>query len=331
MMWHSRPRLCIETSVLSRGRLSHIFNGLAEGAHVEFRALLIGDVVGKPGRRALAAALPKILETREIDIIIVNGENAAGGSGISAPMFDELRAMGVDCVTMGDHVYRKKEAVPLLAESDRILRPANLPPEAVGRGFTILESQSGFPFAVISLLGRTFMKPADCPFHAVDRILAEIGDRARLIFVDMHAEATSDKIAMGWHLDGRVTCLFGTHTHIQTADERVLPKGTAYITDLGMTGPYDGVLGRKKERVLAAMITGMPIYFDVATGDLRVCGAVVTGHTQTGRASAIERLSVPVTEAEAYPREAGPAGPAGPAAPAGPADAAEPSDSLENS
>jgi 2',3'-cyclic-nucleotide 2'-phosphodiesterase len=286
---------------------------------VEFRALVIGDVVGKPGRRALAVALPKILATHAIDVVIVNGENAAGGSGISPAMFEEFRGMGVDVVTMGDHVYRKKEAVPLLAESDRILRPANLAPEAVGRGYTILESQSGFPFAVISLLGRTFMKPVDCPFHAVDRIMTEIGDRARLIFLDMHAEATSDKIAMGWYLDGRATCVYGTHTHIQTADERILPKGTAYMTDLGMTGPYDGVLGRKKERVLQAMITGMPIYFDVATGDLRVCGAIVTAQSETGRASAIERVSVSVTEAEAYPKEAGPA-----------ADAGEPADSQEN-
>jgi hypothetical protein len=274
---------------------------------LEFRALVVGDVVGKPGRRALAVALPKILARSPIDVIIVNGENAAGGSGISPAMFDEFRGMGVDVVTMGDHVYRKKEAVPLLAESDRILRPANLPPEAVGRGYTVIESQSGFKVAVINMLGRTFMKPADCPFHAVDRIMTEIGDRTKLVFLDMHAEATSDKVAMGWYLDGRATCVYGTHTHIQTADERVLPKGTAYISDLGMTGPYDGVLGRKKERVLQALITGMPIYFDVATGDLRVLGAIVTADSQTGRATAIERVSVSISEAEAYPKEGHPA------------------------
>ncbi len=261
---------------------------------MDFRALLVGDVVGKPGRRALAAALPGLLETHAIDVVIVNAENAAGGSGIVPSIFEELRALGVDCVTMGDHVYRKKEAVPLLAEAERILRPANLPEEAVGRGFTVLESQSGFPFAVASLLGRTFMKPAGCPFHAVDRVLEEIGDRAKLIFVDMHAEATSDKIAMGWHLDGRATCVYGTHTHVQTADERVLPGGTAYISDLGMTGPYEGVLGRKKEKVLSALITGMPTHFDVATHDLRVSGVLVTADTRTGRASAIERVVVSV-------------------------------------
>jgi|WetSurMetagenome_2_1015567.scaffolds.fasta_scaffold39768_3 2',3'-cyclic-nucleotide 2'-phosphodiesterase len=286
---------------------------------MDFRALLIGDIVGKPGRRALTAALPKLMAERSIDIVIANAENAAGGSGINGPIVEELRTLGVDCLTMGDHVYRKKEAVPVLASSDRILRPANLAVEAVGRGYTVLESQSGFKFAVASLLGRTFMKPADCPFHAIDRALAEIGDKAKLIFLDMHAEATSDKVAMGWYLDGRATCVFGTHTHIQTADERVLPKGTAYITDLGMTGPYDGVLGRRKEKVLSALLTSMPTFFDVAIGDLRVCGALVTADTQTGRATAIERVMIPVTEAEAFPPKA-PGQPKEPTEPAEQAD-----------
>jgi len=286
---------------------------------MNFRALLVGDVVGKAGRRALAVALPGLLKDRSIDVILVNGENAAGGSGITPPIFEELRALGADVVTMGDHIYRKKEVVPLLVESDRILRPANLPAEAVGRGWTVLESQSGFPFAVISLLGRTFMKPAECPFHAVDKILEEIGERARLIFVDLHAEATSDKIAMGWHLDGRVTCVYGTHTHVQTADERVLPRGTAYLTDLGMTGPHDGVLGRKKEKILSVLLTGMPTYFDVATGDLRVSGALVTADTETGRATAIERISIPVS----------PLAGKGAAEPAEPPEPGEPSNHLE--
>jgi hypothetical protein len=272
---------------------------------MDFRALLIGDVVGKPGRQALAAVLPGLLRDRSIDVVVVNAENAAGGSGIVPSIVEELRALGVDCLTMGDHVFRKKEVVPLMKESDRVLRPANFPDEAAGRGWTVLESQSGFPFAVVSLLGRTFVKPAtDCPFHAADRALEDIGDRTRLVFVDMHAEATSDKIAMGWYLDGRATCVVGTHTHVQTADERVLPGGTAYITDLGMTGPHEGVLGRRKEKVLQFLVTGMPAYFDVATGDLRVCGAVVTADTQTGRASAIERVAVPVDLAPA-PAEKG--------------------------
>ncbi|MBL7139778.1 MAG: TIGR00282 family metallophosphoesterase [Planctomycetes bacterium] len=261
---------------------------------MHFRALLIGDVVGKPGRRSLREALPALLADHSVDVVIVNGENTAGGSGITPPIFEELRGLGVDVVTMGDHVYRKKEIVPVLAESDRLLRPANLPDEAVGRGFTVLESQSGFPFAVTVLLGRTFMKPAGCPFHAADAVLAEVGERAKLVFVEMHAEATSDRIAMGWHLDGRVTCVYGTHTHVQTADERVLPGGTAYISDLGMTGPHDGVLGRRTDKVLPALITGMPRHFDVSGGDLRVHGALVTADTETGRATAIERIAVSV-------------------------------------
>jgi metallophosphoesterase (TIGR00282 family) len=289
---------------------------------MDFRALLIGDIVGKPGRRALAVGLPLLMKDHPIDVSSANGENTAGGSGITPPIFEELRAMGVDVVTLGDHVYRKKEAVPLLTESDRLLRPLNLPDEAAGRGWTVLESQSGFPFAVITLLGRTFMKPAACPFHAVDKALAEIGDRAKLIFVEIHAEATSDKIAMGWHLDGRASAVFGTHTHVQTSDERVLPQGAAYVTDLGMTGPHEGILGRRREKVLSAVITGMPTYFDVATGDLRVSGALVTADTQTGRSSAIERVFLAIPDALAYPKEA----PKEPSPPE-PADSA---DSLEN-
>ncbi len=261
---------------------------------MEFRALVIGDVVGKPGRKALAAALPDLLADRTVDAVLVNAENAAGGSGLVPSIFEELRGVGVDCVTMGDHIYRKKEIVPLLVESDRIVRPANLQPEAAGRGWTVLQSQSGFPFAVVSLLGRTFMKPSNCPFHAVDEALEAIGQSARLVFVDVHAEATSDKIALAWYLDGRATCVYGTHTHVQTADERVLPEGTAAITDLGMTGPHDGVLGRRRDRVVPALVTGMPRHFDVSTGDLRVSGALVTADTRTGKATAIERVQVRV-------------------------------------
>jgi len=261
---------------------------------MHFRALLIGDVVGKPGRRALRAALPDLLSRHSVDVVIVNGENAAGGSGMTPPIFEELRSQGVDVVTLGDHVYRRKEIVPVLETSDRILRPANLPAEAAGRAWAVHQSQSGFTFAVTIVLGRTFMKPASCPFHAVDAVLEQVGEAARLVFVEVHAEATSDRIAMGWHLDGRVTCVYGTHTHVQTADERVLPDGTAYISDLGMTGPHDGVLGRRKDKVLPALITGMPRHFDVAGGDLRVHGALVTADTETGRAVSIERIAVPV-------------------------------------
>ncbi len=272
---------------------------------MQFRALLVGDVVGKPGRRTLRAALPDLLDRESVDVVIVNGENAAGGSGMTPPIFKELRGLGVDVVTLGDHVYRRKEIVPVLESSDRILRPANLPAEAAGRTWAVHQSQSGFPFAVTIVLGRTFMKPASCPFHAVEAVLEQVGEAARLIFVEVHAEATSDRIAMGWHLDGRVTCVYGTHTHVQTADERVLPAGTAYISDLGMTGPHDGVLGRRKDKVIPALVTGMPRHFDVARGDLRLHGALVTADTETGRASSIERVAVGVEVGQGQPEQEG--------------------------
>lgn len=257
-----------------------------------FRTLLIGDIVGKPGRKAVQALIPGIVESENIDFVIANGENAAAGSGITPGGFKELRRAGIDVVTMGDHCYRKKDAMPLYESETRLLRPANLPDVAVGNGWTLVESRLGIPVAVINLQGRTFLKPIDCPFRAIDKALKEIGHSTRLIFVDMHAEATSDKIAMGWYLDGKITGLVGTHTHVQTADERILPEGTAHLTDLGMTGPYEGVLGRNRHRVLKALTTGMPTYFEVAHGDIHMCGAIITADPSTGKADAIERINV---------------------------------------
>lgn len=256
------------------------------------RTLLIGDIVGGPGRNAVQALLPRIVRTERIDLVIANSENAAGGSGITPAAYQTIRDAGADVLTMGDHCFRKKESLPLYESHNRLLRPANLPEAAVGRGWTVVETRNGVPVAVILLQGRTFLRPIDCPFAAVERALRDIGGKTRLIFVDVHAEATSDKVAMGWHLDGRVTSVTGTHTHVQTADERILPKGTAYISDLGMTGPYDGVLGRKRDRVLKSLITGMPTYFEVASGDIHLCGAIVTADPDTGRASAIERVNL---------------------------------------
>jgi len=258
-----------------------------------FRTLLIGDIVGRPGRRAVEALLPELIETRSIDLVVANAENAAGGSGITPVIYRQLLDVGVDVITMGDHCYRKKESLALYDSQDRLLRPANLPQAAAGRGWTIVESRAGHRAAVICLQGRTFLKPIDCPFAAVERALEEIAEKTPLIFVEVHAEATSDKIAMGWHLDRRVTAIVGTHTHIQTADECILPRQTAYITDLGMTGPYDSVLGRNKHSVLQALTTGMPTHFNVASGDIRLCGAIVTADPETGRATAIERLNAP--------------------------------------
>ena len=196
------------------------------------RILLIGDIVGRPGKHACSQLVPLMLDERELDFVVANAENASDGSGLTAAMFSKLRHYGIDVCTMGDHIYRRREIVPLLEKENRIVRPANLPQEAAGREMTLIEARNGGRVAVISLLGRTYMNVrSDCPYHAVDRVLATIPRDVKVILVDMHAETTSEKIAMGWHLDGRVSAVFGTHTHVQTADECILPKGTAYITD----------------------------------------------------------------------------------------------------
>ncbi len=257
--------------------------------------LCLGDVVGKPGRLAVGSALPKLTEAKHVDCNIVNVENTAAGSGLTPSLYDKLVASGVQLMTLGDHVYRRKDIIPVLEQSDRIVRPANLPLNAPGRQFAIWETTSGVRVAVFIVLGRMYMRMSgDCPFRAADRVLGAIPDDVKIIVAEVHAEATSEKVAMGWHLDGRVSAVVGTHTHIPTADERILPKGTAYITDLGMTGPYDSVLGRRKDRVISAMTTAVPTPFDVATDDVRVCGVLVRVSADTGRATTIERVCVNV-------------------------------------
>lgn len=259
---------------------------------MQIRLLCIGDVVGAPGRRVLREALPSIVPERQIDCVVVNAENAAAGSGITPALFEKIIGCGVDLVTLGDHVYRRREIIPTLETSDNIVRPANLPIAAPGKRFAIRQTTGNHRVAVISLLGRMFMKPpVNCPFAAVDQVLATVPKDVKIIAVDMHAEATSEKVAMGWHLDGRVSVVFGTHTHVPTADARILPRGSAYVTDLGMTGPYDSVLGRTKERVLSAMINAVPTTFDVATDDVRLSGVVVTVDAATGRADDIELIT----------------------------------------
>jgi len=255
------------------------------------RFLFIGDIVGRPGKHACSQIIPRLVREREIDFVAANAENAAAGSGITPQMFSKLRHQGVDCCTMGDHIYRRKEIIPLLESSDRIVKPANLPPESAGREFALVGLSSGVRVAVISLLGRTHMNTrADCPFHAADRVLRQLPEDVKLILVDVHAETTSEKIALGWFLNGRVTAVAGTHTHVQTADERILPAGTAYITDVGMTGPHNSVLGRDKDRVIKSLVTGMPHPYDVATRDVRLCGVIVEADSTTGRAISIERV-----------------------------------------
>ena len=257
---------------------------------MDIQVLLIGDIVGKPGRTILAEKLPGYIREQGIDFVIANGENVAQGSGITEGLFKELVHAGVDCVTCGDHVWRRKEILPVLMKDRRILRPLNYPPEAAGRGMSVLESRSGTRIGVVTLVGRIFMGSADCPFHVVDRALETLRVETPVRFVEIHAEATSEKIAMAWKLDGQVSCVFGSHTHVPTADEQILPGGTAYITDLGMTGPYDSVIGREKRSVLYKFETGMHAPFTVATNDVRLCGAKVKVDAATGRALAIERV-----------------------------------------
>ncbi|GAH69880.1 unnamed protein product, partial [marine sediment metagenome] len=227
-----------------------------------------------------------------IDCVIANAENAAGGSGLTPQIYNKLLRYGVNLITLGDHTYRKRDIIETLETADSIARPANLSEHAAGRGFAVYKTNKGPTVAVINLIGRIFMKPADCPYNAIDRILPQLQQKADLVIIDFHAEATSEKLAMGYHLDGRVSCCFGTHTHVVTADEKILPKGTAYITDIGMTGPHNSVLGRKAESVLKSFRTRMPVPFEIATGDVKLNAILVTIDSSSKKAERIERITV---------------------------------------
>ena len=267
--------------------------GLEQRAYMTINILCIGDVVGRPGRGVLADHLGDLIVERHVELVVCNAENAAGGSGITPQIFRKLVRYGVDVVTLGDHVFRKREIIPVLETSDRIVRPANLSQPAAGRGVTVVATKSGeHRAAVACLLGQMYMGSSDLPWPVADRILKEVPDDVKIRVVDFHAEASSEKIAMGWHLNGRASIVFGTHTHIPTADARVLDGGTAHVSDLGMTGPYDGVLGRRKDRVLSALTTSMPAHFEVSKGDPRLCGVMVAVDPETGRAESIERVEV---------------------------------------
>lgn len=261
------------------------------------RVLLIGDIVGKPGRQIVAHALHGLIEREQLDLVIANGENAAAGAGITPANYQDLLAAGVGAVTLGDHIYRRGEIASVLETESNIVKPANYPPEAPGRDLAVVTARNGVQVAVISLLGRVFMRPVDCPWAAADRVLQQLPPDVKVIFVDFHAEATSDKQLMGRYLDGRVTAVLGTHTHVATADERILPAGTAFQCDVGMTGPYDSILGRRYDRVMETTRTFNPTHFEVATGDVRLCGSIVELDPETGRATAIRRLSVDEQEA----------------------------------
>jgi len=260
---------------------------------MQVNLLCIGDTVGRPGRFVLSQMLPRLVGQYDLHSIICNAENAAGGSGLTPQLYEKFRRYGVNLITLGDHAFRRQEIVPVLERANDIARPANFAPAAPGRGWAVHETRLGPKVAVINVLGRLYIKPpTDCPFQAIEKALAQIPQDAKIIVIDVHAEATSEKVAIGWHFDGRVSAVFGTHTHVATADERILPNGTAYITDVGMTGPYDSVLGRRKDRVLKALLTGLHVPFDVATDDIRLCGLLVSVDSTTGRATHVERIRV---------------------------------------
>ena len=254
------------------------------------KLLLIGDVVGKPGRRLITEGVPGLRKREAIDLIVTNAENAAGGSGLTPPIYHEMIAAGVDCITLGDHCFRRREIFSVIGSSPRIVRPANYPSESPGKGFTILTARDQTRVCVISLLGRVFMSPVDCPFHAVDRILNTIPADVKTILIDFHAEATSDMQVMGRYLDGRVSAVLGTHTHVATADEQIFPGGTAFQCDVGMTGPHESIIGRRIDRVLETVRTFRPTHFDVATEDARLHGTLVEVDPATGHATDIRRI-----------------------------------------
>jgi metallophosphoesterase (TIGR00282 family) len=256
------------------------------------RILFIGDICGQPGRRIVKELLPGLREEYSPELILANVENAAGGFGITPPLVEELLDLGIAVLTSGNHIWDKKEIFPYLADhaDGRLLRPANYPGDALGHGLYLSKTRAGLAYAVMNLQGRVFMLAIDCPFRTADALLEKIPAEVKIRVVDMHAEATSEKRAIGWYLDGRVTAVVGTHTHIPTADETVQPGGTAYITDLGMTGPYDSVIGIEKRPVIQKFLNQIPARFEVAKGDVRLSAVLIEADPETGRARSIQRI-----------------------------------------
>lgn len=254
------------------------------------RWLHIGDIVGKPGRQIVVQKIQELKERYDLELVTANAENAAAGSGLNQAIYNELTQAGVDCLTMGDHTFKRREIIPVLEKEPRIVRPANYPTEAPGKGFTLIEAGLGIRCAVVNLQGRVFMQPIDCPFHAADKILRQLPSDVKVILIDFHAEATSDKQILGRYLDGRVTAVLGTHTHVATADEQIFPKGTAFQCDVGMTGSMQSIIGRRIDRVLETTLTARPTIYDVAEDAVELHGTIVDFHPLTGKATAIERL-----------------------------------------
>jgi metallophosphoesterase (TIGR00282 family) len=258
------------------------------------KILFIGDIVGKAGRRAIHGLLEKVVADDEIEFTIANGENAAGGMGITPEIAVEILDEGVDVLTSGNHIWAKKEIIPFLDEERRLLRPANYPEGVPGRGAGVFRLGNGNKIGILNLEGRVFMKHLDCPFRVGERVVERLKQETNIVIVDFHAEATSEKMAMGWFIDGKVSAVLGTHTHIQTCDEKILDKGTAYITDVGMTGPLDSVIGIRKEVALERLLTQVPWKFDVATEGIELQGVVVEVDPKTGKSKSIERIRVPL-------------------------------------
>jgi hypothetical protein len=262
------------------------------------RILLIGDIVGKPGEKIVTRAVPGLRRRESLDLVIANAENAADGSGLAPSIYRKFMAAGIDCITLGDHIYRRSEIVGVLNTAENIVKPANFPPSAPGKNWCVVTAADGTKVAVFSLLGRVFMRPVDCPWAAADRVLAEIPADVKIRVLDFHAEATSDKQLMGRYLDSRVTAVLGTHTHVTTADEQIFPGGTAFQCDVGMTGPHASILGRRIDRVQETTLTFQPTQFEVATGDVRLSGTIVEADPATGLATSIRRLVITDTDAD---------------------------------
>lgn len=252
--------------------------------------LFIGDIYASPGRNVVASHLAELQATYGIQLTIANAENSAGGFGVTPQIADEFFSMGIDVITTGNHVWDKREFYEYLDRHPRVVRPANYPDGLPGKGLIIVESRHGVPCAVMNLQGRAHMTPIDCPFHKANDLIAQIPEQVKVRFVDFHAELTSEKVAMGWHLDGRVSAMIGTHTHVPTADTRILPKGTGYQTDCGMTGPYDGVIGADKELVLKKFMTSLPVRLEASKKGAELHAVLVQIEDQTGRCTAIERI-----------------------------------------
>ena len=260
----------------------------------EIKILFIGDVIGRSGRRAVLLTLPDLRRRRSIDLVVANGENLAGGFGLTEETATEVFDAGVDCITSGNHLWDRRDSISFIKREERILRPANYPDGAPGAVSATYELRGGARAAVVDLQGRVFMQNIDCPFRTAERLVSDLRREASIILVEVHAEATSEKMALGWFMDGKATAVVGTHTHVQTADERILPGGTAYITDIGMTGGFDSVIGMQKQGAIERFLTHIPVRLEPSRGDVRLQGVLIEADAGSGRAKSIERVEVTV-------------------------------------